>query len=409
MGGVMDATGYSDTPALGYLRRQALIVDFGEVLLNNPTLPKIYQDAVAKIAEGTGADHSRMVRYRAETDDMQVCAGIGWRDGVVGSTVSATANTPAGRSLRTGMPVLVEDIRNDARFGPDEMLERHGVVSLINVPIKTDESVYGSLEIDSDAKRFSADDLPFLQVIAHLTSLSLMRNHAQADAAAAARTAASSAAGRALDLRELKHRMANNLQAIMWALNVEMRKTNDAAVRDALQRVVRRVSGIGKAEASLAAAENSDGADLHIFLAGLCAAIPMPAGVRIVTDLLPVRAERRTGLPIGLIVNEAVTNSVKHAFPGGHGRITVSLRSISETRARVSIQDDGVGLFDNWQPGSGTDIMNALAHNFGATIVRSSGPCSGTAVVVEFPTHAEHEQHLTLQRDTDKTARQGDE
>ena len=203
--------------------------------------------------------------------------------------------------------------------------------------------------------------------------------------------------------------MANNLQAIMWTLNVEMRKTNEPAVRDALTRVMRRVSGIGKAEASLAAAENGDGADLQVFLAELCAAIAMPAGVRLVTELLPVQADRRAALPIGLIVTEAVTNSLKHAFPGGHGRITVALRPISETRARVSIRDDGVGLFEDWKPGSGTDIMNGLAHGFGATIMRSSGPCSGTTVVVELPTHAAHDQRENRQHASGSAVRQGDE
>ena len=405
----MDATGGSDTLAQSYLRRQSLIVEFGEALLRNPTLPELCQGALATISVGTSADHSRMVKYRAETDDMLVCAGIGWQEGMVGSTVSATATTPAGRSLRTGKPVIVEDIRDDARFGSDEILQRHRVVALINVPIKTDGSVYGSLEIDSDAKPFSADDVPFLQAIAHLTGLSLMRNQAGEAAAAAAGVAASSAAGRVLSLREVKHRMANNLQAIMWTLNIEMRKTNEPAVRDALTRVMRRVSGIGKAEASLAAAENGDRADLQVFLAELCAAIAMPAGVRLVTELLPVQADRRAALPIGLIVTEAVTNSLKHAFPGGHGRITVALRPISETRARLSIRDDGVGLFEDWKPGSGTDIMNGLAHGFGATIMRSSGPCSGTTVVVELPTHAAHDQRENRQRASGSAVRQGDE
>ena len=175
----MDATGDSDALAHGYLRRQSLILEFGEGA--SETIRRFRRSARTpspRSRKEPSADHSRMVKYRAETDDMEVCAGIGWQEGMVGSTVSATATTPAGRSLRTGKPVIVEDIRDDARFGSDEILQRHRVVSLINVPIKTDGSVYGSLEIDSDAKPFSADDLPFLQAIAHLTGLSLMRNQA---------------------------------------------------------------------------------------------------------------------------------------------------------------------------------------------------------------------------------------
>jgi two-component sensor histidine kinase len=388
----MDSSGHSASVSAAFLHRQSLVLDFGAVLLGDPPLPQIWRGAAVKIVEGSGAEHSRVMRYRADTDDLEVCDGVGWSDGMVGSTMSADT-TPAGRSFRTGMPVLVEDIMNDARFAPDERLNGLGVVSLLDVPVKVGQAAYGSLEIESNEKgRFSPDDLPFLQAIAQLTGLALMGNRATSDAAIAASAATTSAAERALALRELRHRTVNNLQAIMATLNVEMRATNDPAVRQALQRVILRVSGIGKAEASLANAERGGSADLQIFLRGLCAALAMPPGVRMVTDLAPVRAERRAALPIGLIVNEAVANCLKYAFPDQRGTITVALHPISDTRARVSIRDDGVGLFADWKPGSGTEIMNSLAHNFGATIMRSAGAGGGTGVTLEFPTGAMLEQ-----------------
>jgi two-component sensor histidine kinase len=279
------------------------------------------------------------------------------------------------------------------RFAPDERLHGLGIVSLLNVPVKVGQAVYGSLEIDGNGQgRFAPEDLPFLQAIAQLAGLALMRVQADIDSAVAAKVAMENAAERALALRELRHRTVNNLQAIMATLNVEMRATNEPAVRQALQRVILRVSGIGKAEASLADAERGRNTDLQVFLRGLCAALAMPPGVRMGTDLTPVSAERRLALPIGLIVNEAVTNSLKHAFPDQRGTITVALQGISDTRARVSIRDDGVGLFDRWNPGSGTEIMNALAQNFGATIMRSAGAEGGTTVTIDFPTGATQER-----------------
>ena len=130
-----------------------------------------------------------------------------------------------------------------------------------------------------------------------------------------------------------------------------------------------------------------------------------------VTELAPVRAERRAALPIGLIVNEAVTNCLKYAVPDQRGTITVALHPISDTRARVSIRDDGVGLFADWKPASGTEIMNALAHNFGATIMRSAGAGGGTGVTLEFPTGAMQEQEDADRRAfvTTEEKRDGDE
>jgi two-component sensor histidine kinase len=387
----MDSSSQPVAASAALLRRQTLILDFGATLLGNPTLPDLCHDAAVKIAEGSGAEHSRVMRYRAETNDLEVCAGIGWSNGMVGSSLSADT-TPAGRSFRTGIPILVEDIMNDARFAPDEVLKQHGVVSLLDVPVKIGQALYGSLEIESnEKKRFPPEDLLFLQAIAQLTGLALMRDRAASEAGIAASAAAASAAERALALRELRHRAVNNLQTIMATLNFEMRATNEPAIRQALQRVIRRVSGIGKAEASLAGAERGGAADLHIFLRGLCAAVAMPPGVRMVTDLAPVSATRSAALPIGLIVNEAVTNCLKYAFPDQRGTITVALQRISDARARVSIRDDGVGLFADWKPGSGTEIMNALAQNLGATIMHSAGAGGGTGVMLEFPTGAKQD------------------
>jgi two-component sensor histidine kinase len=387
----MDSLSRPASDSAAFLHRQSVALDFGAALLGNPSLLQIWQDAAARIADGSGAKQSRVMRYRANADDLEVCAGVGWSEGMVGSSLSADT-TPAGRSFRTGMPVLVEDIMNDARFAPDERLNGLGVVSLLDVPVKVGNAVYGSLEIDSDKKgRFPPEDLPFLQAIAQLAGLALMGNRATSDAAVAATAAMANAAERALVLRELRHRAVNNLQAIMATLNVEMRATNEPAVRQALQRVILRVSGIGKVEASLADAGHGGSADLQIFLRGLCAAIAMPPRVRMVTDLMRVHSERRVALPIGLIVNEAIANCLKYAFPDQRGTVTVALQAISDTRARVSIRDDGVGLFADWRPGSGTEIMNALAHNFDATIMRSAGVGGGTTVTLEFPAGARQE------------------
>lgn len=149
----MDATEHPDTRVHGELKRQALIIEFGDAVLNNGSLQDIFDDAAAKVAEGTDATQSRIVRYRPESDDMLVCAGIGWQEGVVGSALSAAANTPAGRSFRTGVAVCVEDLSNETQFVAEDVLTRHGIVSLLNVPIRTRDGIFGCLEIDSEVRQ----------------------------------------------------------------------------------------------------------------------------------------------------------------------------------------------------------------------------------------------------------------
>lgn len=388
----MDATRDRDTLVQGDLKRRALIIEFGEALLNNRSLQDTLDDAAAKVAEGTGANQSRIVRYRPESDDMLVCAGIGWQAGVIGSVMSAAVNTPAGHSFRTGRAVCVEDLPHETQFATEDVLTRHGIVSLLNVPIRTSDGIFGCLEIDSDVRRrFPADAEFFLRAFAHLMGLALSRTRAEAGSTAATKTAevaTATVAQRTIMLQELQHRMRNGLQTIMSAINAEVRATDDPAGRKALGRVTARVAGIGRVYARLDEARRGGNANLQVYLAGLCADLTPPKGIQVETELLPVKADHGTALPIGLIVNEAVTNCVKHAFPHGRGKIQVALTPIPGQRARVSILDDGVGPADRLHSGSGTDLMNALARNIRATVVRSPGPGGGTIVVVEFPTHA---------------------
>lgn len=220
--------------------------------------------------------------------------------------------------------------------------------------------------------------------------LAMMRTRAEAGSAVAAKAtelATATMTQRSIMLRELQHRMRNGLQTIISTINAEVRATDDPAGRKTLERVTARVAGIGRAYARLDEARRGGNADLQVYLAGLCADLTPPKGIWMETELLAVKADHGTALPIGLIVNEAVTNCVKHAFPHGRGKIQVALKPIPGNRARVSILDDGVGPIDRLHNGSGTDLMNALARNVGATVIRSASPGGGTIVVVEFPTH----------------------
>ena len=92
-------------------------------------------------------------------------------------------------------------------------------------------------------------------------------------------------------------------------------------------------------------------------------------------------------VPVGLIVNEAVTNALKHAFPGERqGAVTVRLRRHGESRLRLEIADDGVGLpgSDAGAPGgSGTRLVRLLARQLDGHAAWHARP--GTTVVVTFP------------------------
>ena len=135
-----------------------------------------------------------------------------------------------------------------------------------------------------------------------------------------------------------------------------------------------------------------DTVEMRGFLDGLCSdlratlAEGRPVAVRACAD--PISLSAAQAVPVGLIVNEAVTNALKHAFPSERpGSVAVRLRRQGERGLRLEIADDGVGL-----PGvdagdaagsGGTRLIRALARQLNGHPAWQARP--GTAVVVTFP------------------------
>jgi two-component sensor histidine kinase len=92
-------------------------------------------------------------------------------------------------------------------------------------------------------------------------------------------------------------------------------------------------------------------------------------------------------VPAGLIVNEAATNAVKHAFPGGRSG-TIRVEFVCNRAARqgaLVVADNGVGMGAPRPGGSGLELMAALAAQLGGSLERTPIATGGTAIVVTFP------------------------
>ena len=97
-------------------------------------------------------------------------------------------------------------------------------------------------------------------------------------------------------------------------------------------------------------------------------------------DLLIDRA-----VPLGLVLNEAVTNSAKHAFDGGTGAIAVRLvAGVGRGEARLSISDNGQGIDPSQPAGSGTRLIKSLAAQIGGQVEQESSK-QGTTTTLQFP------------------------
>src|SRR5262249_48109170 len=114
---------------------------------------------VIQVARAVEIDHVKILRYRPETDDLLVAAGIGWKPGIVGTvTLSTGLRSAPGQAFQTAEPVVVQNFGEHEDYELSSMLTGHGIASLANAPIMVDGAAWGVLEVDSTTPRDFSDD-----------------------------------------------------------------------------------------------------------------------------------------------------------------------------------------------------------------------------------------------------------
>lgn len=194
-------------------------------------------------------------------------------------------------------------------------------------------------------------------------------------------------------LRELQHRVKNNLQMVTALIRMEARQLPGAGER--FDRLAGRVEALSLLYKSLSEQEDVQEIDLGIYLSQVAAAVLRAHGVEGIrldlrVDTWPVSIN--VAMPTGLVVNELLTNALKHGFQGRDGG-TIKLHSlVDDTGCCVIIADDGVGLPDGteWpQPGKlSALILKSLTQNAGATVDVDSVPGEGVKVTICFTRRA---------------------
>jgi two-component sensor histidine kinase len=190
-------------------------------------------------------------------------------------------------------------------------------------------------------------------------------------------------------IREVHHRVKNNLQTVAALLRLQARRIGSAEGRAALQEAMRRVATIALVHETLSEGlgETVDFDDVVGRTLSLAVELAVPsASVKIRREgrFGELRAENAT--PLALVLTELVTNAVEHGLRDRGGTVTVTAQRKGAS-LRISIVDDGVGLPDGFNAaaaGLGTQIVQALVSGeMRGRITWSKGPEGGTEVVVE--------------------------
>lgn len=198
-------------------------------------------------------------------------------------------------------------------------------------------------------------------------------------------------------LRELQHRVKNTFALIYSLINLELNRLQDKEIRAPLESFKNRIMSLSRLYDLLSLSEKYQEISLDRFLKEISEFVvksyASPAKkVELSLDLESVNLEVKSAIALGLIANEILTNSLKHAFPSRKsGRIEVRLKR-QDDQLFLEISDNGVGLPPD-KPASaaegiGQEIIKALVEQLEAKLDLESDPQKGTKYKLLIPTRA---------------------
>ena len=203
-------------------------------------------------------------------------------------------------------------------------------------------------------------------------------------------------------VKEVHHRVKNNLQTVMSLLGTQSNYLKDDVAIDAINDSHRRIQSMSLIHQRLYQSNNLSAIKMndyvHELVNSLSDSFDINKNIQFRLSIEAVELNLAHCIPIGLILNEAITNCFKYAFPADReGVITISLKRISHNSFLLIINDNGVGLppdfHVNSQSSMGMNLMRGLSTEMGAQFSVSSD--NGTRIDVNFTYVPENEVKAT--------------
>jgi len=321
------------------LRQQSVLADFGIEALRARDLDPMLHRATELCAEGMQARYCKFLERCPTGDALLVRAGVGWEEGVVGSTeMGLDSGSPAGFAFQSGEAVISNHLSVEDRFRTPGFMAKHGIRRAINVLVEASGERYGVLEVDSaDDGKFEPADLAFMQGFANLIGVAIERQHAEQRLNDAIQH-------QQLLTREASHRVKNSLALVSAMLNLQMQEDDDVRVTRLLGDAQARITAIAQTHDQLWRGDKVGIVALDDLACGIAQQLGEQAPNHQVTcDVLPIEISADTAIPIGLVLTELITNAIKYAYDEAGGQIDFAVTAVDE-KLILTVTDRGAGL-----------------------------------------------------------------
>ncbi|MFO0878266.1 MAG: PAS domain S-box protein [Gemmataceae bacterium] len=291
------------------------------------------------------------------------------------------AELPAAlrQGVEQGRPVFMEAL--EAVFGLPE--SRAGLV----VPFLHNHQVIGLVGMGDRAQGYDARLVEFLEPFFSTCTSMIVAIRAQRARQQAEETLRTALDEKRALLREIHHRVKNNLQIITSMINLQEAQNSTATFAETRNRI----RSMALLHETLYRTENLARIDLRQYVRGICSYLLRsygsdPTRIALEQEVHTVSLDLDRAIPCGLILNELISNALKHAFPGGR-RGRVEVRIVQEGRTcMLTVRDDGVGLpAETEQAGArslGLRLVHDLTRQLNGTLATRSE--AGTSITITF-------------------------
>ncbi len=281
-----------------------------------------------------------------------------------------------GQVALTGKKIYIADVRTDPRYLRSELASAEGLVSLLAVPLSVRDRVIGVLNgYTGVARAFSGEQEALFATLANQTALAIENTRLVTNTAV---------------VREMHHRIKNNLQTVVMLMQLQMADADLLDTRHVLETNIHRIRSIATVHEVLSN-EGFRLVDVKDVLERITQmtveSMTLPEQeISITVYGEPLLLSSQAATSLTLAVNELVQNALEHAFKGRQGgKVAVSLGH-SPDEVVVIVKDDGSGLPEKFSSHLGLEIVETLVKDDLNGRLRFSQPISGgTEVSIRLP------------------------
>ncbi len=338
------------------MRRQIMelstLAEVSETITSPLYLEEILRLIVEMAARMLDAKTASLMLIDEETGELIIAAAQSAGEAYLNRPRLKVGEGIAGLVAREGKPIAVIDVLADPRFVIKEVAQREGLRALLSVPLVVREKTIGVFNCYKDRPhRFTDAEVKLLTTLANQTALAIENANLVV---------------RSAIIREMHHRVKNNLQTVAMLLRLQLRDGREVSGHEVLSETINRILSIAAVHEILSV-EGFRLINLRQLLervtqnvAHTMARPSFALTVSVTGDDVYLNSQQATSL--ALAVNELLQNAVEHAFPGRpEGRVEVRLAR-QEDGLVLEVRDDGRGLPADFDPMAGDDLGLKIVH-----------------------------------------------